>query len=85
MRVVRASRIDDGAGGRGEGARRRDRHAGVDRSIAMESIGSCARFLGFASRSTRTGGRERVDEDVGVVRVIARAGVDDDDDGGGWR
>jgi hypothetical protein len=51
----------------------------------MESIGSCARFLGFASRSTRTGGRERVDEDVGVVRVIARAGVDDDDDGGGWR
>jgi len=26
-----------------------------------------------------------VDEDVGVVRVIARAGVDDDDDDDGWR
>ena len=73
--------------GRG-GARRGRASSGSRRgggSIAMESIGSCARFLGFASRSTRTGGRERVDEDVGVVRVIARAGVDDDDDGGGLR
>jgi len=37
------------------------------------------------SSGSHLGRRERVDEDVGVVRVIARAGVDDDDDGGGWR
>lgn len=81
VRVVRASRIDDGRAGEARARDRRDRDARVDRSIDRDGIDRFARASSVGCRSTRACGRERVDDDDGWAWLGSRrARVDDDDD-----